>query len=120
MEEFHHEDCISPENHSGPCPLPGGKLAEIEIDVRCYGLPVSGFPVHLVDPGKDQQIVHVPYIQYKRTVYGDGAYVLLKKRPAPEHTGCFDLAKAHNIPETYVVFDIQDVAIQSHLLVVRT
>lgn len=65
--------------------------------VTCMGLPVIGFPCHLVDGSKDSQTIRVPFIIYRRTEYATGAYVMLKRVKGDE-------------------FAIQDVALQPHLL----
>ena len=50
------------------------------IDVDCMGLPVFDFPVELVDPTQDKQVVFVPFIIVKNVTYGTGAYVQLERK----------------------------------------
>lgn len=58
------------------------------IYVECMGLPVLGFPEHLVDPTSDDQIVRVPFITIRRTTYENGCYVRLVRGASG---GCFHI-----------------------------
>ena len=66
------------------------------IAVVCKGLPVFDFPIELIDPKREHQVVHVPFIVYRGVTYGSGAYVALKRRGNE--------------------FEIENVALQQHLL----